>query len=131
MSRSLGDGVLRILRIGCEVGQPGTTSGEKMHKSRHTAGQRVLDATGNLKAVQKLLGHASIQTTGETSTPTGTPTSSLPRWPTFSPQTRTTKRPIRNRFPPTPVPAAKTQKLPICSGNEDSMERTAHCATPS
>jgi integrase len=33
-------------------------------KARHTAGQRVLDATGNLKAVQKLLGHASIQTTG-------------------------------------------------------------------
>jgi site-specific recombinase XerC len=36
-----------------------------MHKSRHTAGQRVFDATGNLKAVQKLLGHASIQTTGD------------------------------------------------------------------
>jgi site-specific recombinase XerC len=35
-----------------------------MHKARHTAGQRVLDSTGNLKAVQKLLGHASIQTTG-------------------------------------------------------------------
>jgi hypothetical protein len=39
--------------------------GERMHKARHTAGQRVLDATGNLKAVQKLLGHASIQTTGD------------------------------------------------------------------
>jgi integrase/recombinase XerC len=37
----------------------------RMHKARHTAGQRVLDATGNLKAVQKLLGHASIQTTGD------------------------------------------------------------------
>ena len=36
-----------------------------MHKARHTAGQRVLDATGNLKAVQKLLGHESIQTTGD------------------------------------------------------------------
>jgi site-specific recombinase XerC len=35
-----------------------------MHKARHTAGQRVLDRTGNLKAVQKLLGHSSIQTTG-------------------------------------------------------------------
>ena len=34
-------------------------------QGRHTAGQRVLDATGNLKAVQKLLGHASIQTTGD------------------------------------------------------------------
>jgi integrase/recombinase XerC len=43
----------------------GTTSGERMHKARHTAGQRVLDATGNLKAVQRLLGHASIQTTGD------------------------------------------------------------------
>lgn len=43
----------------------GTTSGERMHKARHTAGQRVLDASGNLKAVQKLLGHSSIQTTGD------------------------------------------------------------------
>jgi integrase/recombinase XerC len=43
----------------------GTTSGERMHKARHTAGQRVLDRTGNLKAVQKLLGHSSIQTTGD------------------------------------------------------------------
>lgn len=43
----------------------GTTSGERMHKARHTAGQRVLDHTGNLKAVQKLLGHSSIQTTGD------------------------------------------------------------------
>ena len=36
-----------------------------MHKARHSAGQRVLDAIGNLKAVQKLLGHESIQTTGD------------------------------------------------------------------
>jgi site-specific recombinase XerC len=36
-----------------------------MHKARHTAGQHVLDVTGNLKAVQKLLGHSSIQTTGD------------------------------------------------------------------
>lgn len=43
----------------------GTTAGEHMHKARHTAGQRVLDHTGNLKAVQKLLGHSSIQTTGD------------------------------------------------------------------
>lgn len=43
----------------------GTTSGERMHKARHTAGQRVLDRSGNLKAVQKLLGHTSIQTTGD------------------------------------------------------------------
>ena len=43
----------------------GETSGEKMHKARHTAGQRVLDATGDLKLTQRLLGHASIQTTGD------------------------------------------------------------------
>ena len=36
-----------------------------MHKARHTAGQRILDRTGNLKAVQKFLGHASIQTTAD------------------------------------------------------------------
>jgi integrase len=44
----------------------GTTSGERMHKARHTAGQRVLDKTGNLKAVQMLLGHDSIRTTADT-----------------------------------------------------------------
>jgi site-specific recombinase XerC len=50
---------------GAGVVARGTTSGERMHKARHTAGQRVLDASGNLKAVQKLLGHTSIQTTGD------------------------------------------------------------------
>ncbi len=43
----------------------GTTKGEKMHKARYTAGQRVLDSTGNLKAVQKLLGHRSMLTTAD------------------------------------------------------------------
>jgi integrase len=43
----------------------GVTSGERMHKARHSAGQRLLDHTGNLKAVQQLLGHESIQTTGD------------------------------------------------------------------
>lgn len=43
----------------------GTTSGRKMHSARHTAGQRVLDKTSNLKAAQTLLGHASISTTGD------------------------------------------------------------------
>ena len=43
----------------------GETHGERMHKARHTAGQRVLDATGDLKLTQKLLGHASIVTTGD------------------------------------------------------------------
>ena len=36
-----------------------------MHMAGHTAGQTVLDKTGNLKAVQKLLGHSSISTTGD------------------------------------------------------------------
>ena len=43
----------------------GVTSGERMHKARHSAGQRILDKTGNLKATQEFLGHASIQTTGD------------------------------------------------------------------
>jgi integrase len=64
----------------------GITAGERMHKARYTAGQRVLDHTGNLKAVQKLLGHAPIQTTADvyvdwtsTSLPRPSPTSSLKR----------------------------------------------------
>jgi site-specific recombinase XerC len=36
-----------------------------MHKARHTAGQRALNKTGSLKAVQEFLGHASIQTTAD------------------------------------------------------------------
>ena len=43
----------------------GVTKGERMDKARHTAGQRILDATGNPKAVQEFLGHASIATTGD------------------------------------------------------------------
>lgn len=43
----------------------GQRKGEHMHKARHSAGQRLLDHTGNLKAVQQLLGHASIATTGD------------------------------------------------------------------
>jgi integrase len=43
----------------------GVERGERMHKAGHTAGQAVLDKTGNLKAVQKLLGHSSITTTAD------------------------------------------------------------------
>jgi integrase len=46
----------------------GTTAGRKMHGARHTAIQRVLDKTGNLKAAQALAGHAHISTTGDTYT---------------------------------------------------------------
>lgn len=41
----------------------GTTAGSRMHDARHTAGQRMLEATGNLVAAQRLLGHASSATT--------------------------------------------------------------------
>lgn len=45
----------------------GQQSGERMHKARHTAGQRLLDSThGDLKMVQKLLHHESIKTTADT-----------------------------------------------------------------
>ena len=67
--RPMGDHGLHSWWYGClqraGIVATGTTSGERMHKARHSAGQRVLDATGNLKAVQKLLGHESIQTTGD------------------------------------------------------------------
>lgn len=43
----------------------GTTKGERMHKARHSAGQAVLDSSGNLKAVQKLLHHRSLTTTAD------------------------------------------------------------------
>lgn len=53
----------RLERAG--IVEPGVSAGERMHKARHTAGQRLLDATGNLKAVQKLLMHQHISTTGD------------------------------------------------------------------
>lgn len=44
----------------------GVTHGRRMHGARHAAGQRVLEQTGNLKAVQRILGHRNISTTGNT-----------------------------------------------------------------
>jgi integrase len=46
----------------------GQTAGRRMHGARHTAIQRVLDKTQNLKAAQQLAGHANIGTTGDTYT---------------------------------------------------------------
>lgn len=43
----------------------GETHGESTHTARHTARQRVLDEAGDLKLVQKLLGHAPVPTTGD------------------------------------------------------------------
>lgn len=36
-----------------------------MHSARHTAGQRILERTHNLKVAQKQLGHSTINTTGD------------------------------------------------------------------
>jgi integrase len=46
-------------RARCEAGLPGL----RFHDLRHTAATRTLVAVGNLKIVQKLLGHADIATT--------------------------------------------------------------------
>ena len=99
---------------------PGTTSGEKMHKSRHTAGQRVLDATGNLKAVQKLLGHASIQTTGDIYADWDIDQLAVTMADVLAADDEdeyAPKSPDSQSFPPSPP-----QKQPICSGNEESVE---------
>ncbi len=85
-----------------------------MHKSRHTAGQRVLDATGNLKAVQKLLGHASIQTTGDIYADWDIDQLAATMTDVLAADGETADS---QSFPPSPP-----QKPVICSGNEDLME---------
>lgn len=47
------------------AGQFGSGRERNMHAARHTAAQRMLDTTGNIAAVQSLLGHASIATTAD------------------------------------------------------------------
>jgi len=44
----------------------GVTSGEKPHKARHSAGQIILEQTGDLKLVQQTLMHKNISTTADT-----------------------------------------------------------------
>jgi integrase len=95
----------------------GTTSGERMHKARHTAGQRVLDATGNLKAVQKLLGHASIQTTGDIYADWEIDQLAATMADVLAADENDDETADSQSFPPSPP-----QKPAICSGNEDSME---------
>jgi hypothetical protein len=92
---------------------PGTTSGERMHKSRHTAGQRVLDATGNLKAVQKLLGHASIQTTGDIYADWDIDQLAATMADVLAEDHKTADS---QSFPPSPPQTV------ICSGNDEPME---------
>lgn len=52
-----------LARVG--IVAEGVERGERLHKARHSAGQHVLDRTGNLKAVQVMLGHSTINTTGD------------------------------------------------------------------
>lgn len=47
------------------VVEEGVERGAKMHRARHTAGQHLLDKTGNLKLVQVTLGHTSSNTTAD------------------------------------------------------------------
>lgn len=46
-----------------EVVPKGTTSGRRMHDSRHTSAQRLLDLTGDMRIVQEFLGHANAAVT--------------------------------------------------------------------
>jgi integrase/recombinase XerC len=67
--RPMGSTAMHTWWYGClqraGVVAQGSTAGERPHKARHTAGQRLLDATGNLKAVQELLKHEHISTTAD------------------------------------------------------------------
>ncbi len=97
--------------------EEGTTSGERMHKARHTAGQRVLDATGNLKAVQKLLGHASIQTTGDIYADWDIDQLAATMADVLAADEDAANSPDLQSFPPSPP-----QKPSICSGDEEPVE---------
>ena len=48
------------------IAPEGVTKGYRMHTARHTAGQVLLDETGNLVAVKRLLRHKNIATTADT-----------------------------------------------------------------
>lgn len=48
-------------RISLAADRAGVAGGRRIHGARHHAGSTILKRTGNLKAVQGLLGHASIQ----------------------------------------------------------------------
>jgi site-specific recombinase XerD len=67
--RAMGQHGLHDWWYGClvraKIVSEGVTSGEKMHKARHSAGQRLLDRTHDIKAVQMLLGHSDPATTME------------------------------------------------------------------
>ena len=45
------------------IAQPGQTSGQKMHKARHSSGQALLEEFHDIKLVQKHLNHSSPTTT--------------------------------------------------------------------
>ena len=107
-----------------EIVTEGTTSGKKMHMARHTAGQTVLDKTGNLKAVQKLLGHSSITTTGDIYTHWDIARSSR-RCVTLLERTK------GESFPPASLCAA--QRCGVCAWQESNLRPCApeaHALSP-
>jgi hypothetical protein len=103
----------------------GQSSGERMHKARHTAGQRVLDHTrGNLKTVQKLLGHSSISTTGDIYTDWDIDSSRKPC-------ATCSNRNKRESFPPT-LPGF-AQRCGVCAWQESNLRPCApeaHALSP-
>ncbi len=84
----------------------------------------MLDAIGNLKAVQKLLGHASIQTTGDIYADWDIDQLAATMADVLA-EDEDDEAADSQSFPPSPP-----QKQPICSGNEESVERTVRCANP-
>ncbi|HSZ13319.1 MAG TPA: hypothetical protein VK790_04715 [Solirubrobacteraceae bacterium] len=77
----------------------------------------MLDATGNLKAVQKLLGHASIQTTGDIYADWDIDQLATTMADVLAADEDDDETADSQSFPPSPP-----QKPANCSGNEDSME---------
>ena len=65
------------------IGEPGLTP----HELRHTAASLAVSAGANVKAVQRMLGHASAAMTLETATPTCSTTTSTPLPSDWTPST--------------------------------------------
>ena len=58
-----GTGLARIWAVAVE--RAGLSRPYSIHAARHTLGMRLLHKTGNIRLVQKVLGHADVQTTAK------------------------------------------------------------------
>jgi len=83
----------------------------RLHDLRHTAGSRVVDATGNLKAAQLMLGHADIATTAKFY---ADPSDDTVR-NVQDVATRAARDQARNKIAPQIAPANDTGPQPIAS----------------